>query len=81
MLVQQCSQLGGILSGAFLLHHLLLLPLLSCLLLVLLNLVEDELHHLVAHDHSEDGGQQGAIFGKSFISGYMGTKSGWKYSE
>ncbi len=53
VLVQQCGQLGGILFGAFLLHHLLLLSLLSCLLLVLLNLVEDKLHHLVAHNHSK----------------------------
>ncbi len=56
VLVQQRSQLGGVLFGAFLLHHLLLLSLLSCLLLVLLNLVQDELHYLVAHDHSENRG-------------------------
>ena len=65
VLVQQCSQLGGVLFGAFLLNHLLLLSLLSCLLFVFLDLVKDELHHLVAHNHSKKTkGQQKFILGK-----------------
>lgn len=51
--VQQGGQLGGVLLGAFLLHHLFFFPFLSGLLLILFYLVEDELHYLVAHDHSE----------------------------
>lgn len=54
VLVQERGELGGILLGAFLLHHLFLLSFLSCLLLVLLNLVEEEFHHLVADDHPEE---------------------------